>query len=336
MESAVIKIDKPGLYDLNMATYHDDCCDGPSVSATVLARTLAECPAKVWETSPLNPSRVEEKSKPDFDIGRAAHALVLGEPEFNAHFVVAPYDDFRTKEAREWKAAEKRTVIKADVFENILAMTNAQKRSPQVARAFVEGKPEQSLVWLDAETGIWLKSRPDWLPNDPKARPAVDYKTCRSIEPRKMGMDAFAYGYHIQAALIVDGARAVLGVEPLGVAHVCQEKTIPYLAELRMFDADQLEFGRREYRRALRIFAECWHHHKLGFPERNAWPGYTAKPEYFQTPYHILKQMESQPNAPASKTGTDDYAAAISGGDVPREFYDADAFDNLDNAPWNG
>lgn len=313
-----LRMNTPGVYQIDMETYHGDCCAGPSVSASVLSRMLNECPAKVWETSCLNPHRIPEKVKPDFDVGRAVHALVLGEPEFAKYFVIAPYDDFRTKEAREWKAQETRTVIRSVGttqsigFDQILAMAEAQRRSPQVGRAFVEGKPEQSLIWLDAETGIWLKARPDWLPNNPKMRPLVDYKTCRSIEPRKMGVDAFAYGYHIQAAMQIDGARAVLGIDPMGIAHVVQEKTIPYLAELRMFDADSIEFGRREYRRALRLFAECWKFHKEGYPERNAWPGYTAKPEYFQIPYYILKQMESEPygaNQTARTESTDNLDA---------------------------
>ena len=74
--------------------------------------------------------------------------------------------------------------------------------------AFVDGKPEQSLIHIDAETGIYIKSRPDWLPDNPAHRPLVDYKTCRSIEPRKLSQDAFAYGYHIQAAMQVDAVRA--------------------------------------------------------------------------------------------------------------------------------
>lgn len=299
------RITTPGRYRLSMEQYHGDSCVGPSVSASVLHRMLSECPAKVWETSPLNPHRVPEESKPDFDIGRACHALVLGEPEFNRYFIISPYDEFRTKEARAWRDEQTRTVVKAELFETILAMAEAQRRSPQVARAFIDGSPEESLIWLDAETGIWLKSRPDWLPQDPTKRPLVDYKTCRSIEPRKMGVDAFAYGYHIQAALQADGVRAVLGAEPAGVAHVCQEKAAPYLAELRMFDDEQIAYGRREYRRALRLFAECWERHLAGKPTRAAWPGFTTSPAYFETPYYIAMRIQETLDGPNTASRED-------------------------------
>ncbi len=307
-----MKITTPGLYpDLPIETYHSNCCDGPSVSASVLHKMLAACPAIMWESSYLNPNRVPEAATSSFDLGRAAHALTLGEPEFARYFIVLPEDvpsrpSKRQRNAKKpsqdtmdaidfWDAvnAAGKTLVKSEQFAEIVAMSQAQRRSPQVARAFIDGKPECSLVWLDAETGVWLKSRPDWLPHDPATRVLSQFKTCRSIEPRKLSMDAFSYGYHLAAALELDAVRAVLGVEPAGIAHVCQEKKNPYLAELRLFTPDQIEFGRREYRRALRMFADCWEKHLAGKPPRTAWPGFTDVPAYFETPYHIAKIMET-------------------------------------------
>lgn len=287
-----MKISANGIYDLSMETYHSDCCDGPSVSASVLHKMNAECPAKVWETSPLNPNRVEDKAKKAFDVGRAAHALTLGEPEFARYFVVSPYDDFRTKEAREWRDGETRTVLKSDDFEDVFAMAAARKRSPQCAQAFLKGMPERSLIHRDEETGVYLKVRPDWLPDDPAKDFIQEYKTARTIQPRRLGMAVFDYGYHSQAAMQFDVTAAVLNVTPLGVAHIVQEKEVPYLAELKMFDIDQLEFGRREYRRALQLFARCWEARLAGKPERVAWPGFSVEAQYFETPYYIRKKME--------------------------------------------
>lgn len=288
------KISAPGRYpDLSMDDYHSDCCDAPSLSSSSINTLLSECPAIFWETSPLNPNRVPEESTPSFDIGRAAHALVLGEPEFAKHFVISPYDDFRTKDARAWRDSETRTVLKNEAFEAVKAMADAQRRSPQVARAFIDGKPEQSLILKDAATGMWLKSRPDWMPNKIAHGFVIDYKSCRTILPRKLSSDVFGYGYHVQAALQFDLTAAVTGETPVGVAHVCQEKKPPYLAELRMFSPEHLEFGRREYRRGLELFARCWEAHLAGKPLREAWPGYTTDPQYFETPRWIAAEMEN-------------------------------------------
>lgn len=296
------RITAPGIYDLSMEEYHGDCCDGPSVSASVLHKMNSECPAKVWEVSPLNKSRVEDKSTKAFDFGRASHSLTLGEPEFAKHFVICPHDRLNANPGKQWNdnwkaeveaGREKRALVRKDDFDDIRAMADARRRSPQCARAFQNGKPERSLIHRDPETGIYLKVRPDWLPDDPAQDFLQEYKTARTIQPRRLGMAVFDYGYHSQAALQFDVTALVLDVKPLGVAHIVQEKEIPYLAELKMFDVDQLEYGRKEYRRALRLFARCWELHLAGKPERVAWPGYTVDAQYFETPYYIQKKMEN-------------------------------------------
>jgi hypothetical protein len=122
------------------------------------------------------------------------------------------------------------------------------------------------------------------MPNDLAKEFLVEYKTAQTIQPHALSLNAFRYGYHMQAAMFIDGLQAVLGIKAFGVAHVVQEKDPPYIAELRMFDDAQIEKGRRDYQRALSIFAECLNTGK--------WPGWTTDPQFFETPYTIQKQME--------------------------------------------
>lgn len=304
------KITAPGQYQIPIEAYHHDAalCDGPSISASGL-KQIANCPAKYWAFSPLNPNRFLPLETKALDFGRAAHCLVLGEPEFHGHFVISPYDAFHSKDARTWRDVQERTILKAEDFDRVRAMADAQRASPVVMQAFELGSPEQSLLWKDLETGIWLKSRPDWLPFDPTQRFLVDYKTAVTIEPRKLAVDAFKFGYHVQAALQMDAVQIVLGIKrPLGIAHVAQEKDPPYLCDLRMFQPEQLDYGRLIYRKALRTFADCL--------DSGKWPAYTTDPQYFETPYYILKEMElhydndGNIGAPARKhTGAEYFAA---------------------------
>lgn len=279
-------ITAPGSYVLSIDAYHHDpkLCDGPSVSASGL-KQIAECPAKYWAFSPLNPNRIERKESKALDIGRAAHALVLGEPEFAAHFIISPFDDFKPKAAREWRDAQTLTILKEEDLKTVRAMADAQRASPVVMQAFEKGAPEVSLIWKDRETGVWLKSRPDWLPHDPKMSFVVDYKSAITIEPRRLSNDAFKFGYHVQAGLQMDAVQIVLGIKnPCGIAHVCQEKDPPYLVDLRMFQPEALDYGRLIYRKALRTFADCLSSGK--------WPAYTSEPQYFSTPAWIAREME--------------------------------------------
>jgi hypothetical protein len=304
------------FYHVDIDRYHGHTFDPlPSVSSSSLKKMIGKrsCPAKFWEMSALNPNRVPVKETPALRFGRAVHALALGEPEFAKDFVVCPYDDLRSGDGykwnKEWKAkveagTETRKLIRAPEFAMIEQMTKALKRSPQVAGAFTAGTPEVSFFHTDAETGVVLKVRVDWWPEDPVAHPVQEFKSALSIDPTELSFDVFDLGYHMQSALQVDVIKAVTGLD-VSVAHIVQEKEPPYLAELRMFTPEQLEHGRRRYRRALHLFAECWNRHEAGAPERVAWPGYTAEPQYFETPFRIMKEMENENGDSSSDEAAD-------------------------------
>jgi hypothetical protein len=303
------KVDRPGVYDIPIDDYHAQPCVGPSISASGLRTILLDSPAHYWAESSLNPN-AEKADTYALRFGRAAHAFALGEPEFAKLFVISPYDEFRSNEAKDWRKAQTRAVLKAKELDEIAAMAASLRAQPSVAGAFQGGgKVEQSLIWQDEETGIWLKARPDWLPDDPAFYFAQEYKTAQSAEPGKASRQAFDLGYDMQAALALDGIRATMGVEPLGIAHVVQEKTAPYAASLLMFDKPQIEFGRKRYRAALGRFSECLINHLDGNPEAIAWPGYAQEPTYFQTPYWVAKAMqadqETNVNERTSRTAAD-------------------------------
>ena len=259
------KITTPGCFDIPIELYHSDCCVGPSVSGSGLVKIEQQSPAHFWHSSYFNPNR-EEVDTTALAFGRAAHAWVLGEPNFNQYFVVSPYDNFRTKEAREWREKQSRTVIKAEQLDAIKAMHESILKTPLIQNAFKDGKPEQSLIWKDKETGIWLKSRPDWLPNTLQFVP--NFKSCRSAHPDAFCKAAFGFGYHQGAALCLDGLREVLGWNSASYYFVAQEKEPPYVATLVVMKDTAIEWGRLQNRSALRKLADCLSSGK--------WPGYAT------------------------------------------------------------
>lgn len=274
-----------GIYEhVSSEVYHGQPTEGVSISSSGLRTILLDCPAKYWATSPLNPEREPEEPSAALNFGRAAHCLLLGEPTFAAEFVVSPYDDFRKKEAQQWRDEQDRTIVRAEQMPQIEAMAKAMRTSPSTARVFQNGRPEMSIFWKHEETGVMLKSRPDWLPDDPAQGYTQEYKTARSASPRLIAAAAFSYGYDMQAAMAHDGIEAVTGKRPLGIAHVVQEKEPPYIAQLYLFAPDQIEIGRQRYRKALRIFAECLERHRAGKPPQIAWPTYSDAPMFFETP----------------------------------------------------
>lgn len=185
LETAVKQnIDKHGIYDLTLDEYLAYPCAMPSISSSGLRTILNECPAKYWWNSPLNPEQ-EAIDKDAWWIGRAAH-LLLPEPELPREqiHVMGAGVDFRAKAAKaeRYEAIEAdKTVIKDDQYQTIKAMRDALAEHDFAGAAFENGKPEQSLIWRDQETGIWLRYRPDVLPT---ARLHIlDYKTAASSKP---------------------------------------------------------------------------------------------------------------------------------------------------------
>lgn len=274
------KISAPGVYDFPIDEYHGDCCVGPSVSGSGLVTLEQLSPAHYWQGSYHNPDR-EPFDTAALAFGRACHAWILGEPEFQKYFVVSPFDDYRTKEARNWRDEQTKTIVKKSQLDAIRAMGESILKTPLVKNAFKDGKPEQSLIWQDKETGIWLKTRPDWLPNSIPFVP--NYKTTRSARPESFARHAFELGYHQGAALCLDGLREVLGWANPSYYFVAQEKEPPYVASIVVMTEPDIEWGRLLNRRALRTLARCL--------DKGEWPGYATGAVEIQMPAWAEKQL---------------------------------------------
>ena len=103
------------------------------------------------------------KPLPQFDFGHVAHKFVLG---VGSDIEVVHADDWRTKAARDKRdeahAAGKTPILNAD-YVTAMAMKQAVSAHPLAAALFDGGVPERSGYWIDPETGMRLRFRPDWL-----------------------------------------------------------------------------------------------------------------------------------------------------------------------------
>ena len=257
-------ITEPGVYDLPVEAYHSDPVEGGSLSCSGARRLIPpSCPAKFrWHAD--NPG---EDHAPHFDLGSAAHKLVLGA---GADIVVIDADSWRTKAAREAQEAAydagQIPLLAADMA-TVEAMAEALAAHPIAGRMFVDGrgKPEQTLVWRDERTGIMRRALLDWLPNSGRAFP--DYKTAASAWPEDFRRPADRFGYASQASWYLDGVRALgLGGDDAAFVFVVQEKEPPYVVSVIELDSLSLRIGAQRNRAALSIYQYCC--------ETGEWPGY--------------------------------------------------------------
>lgn len=284
------KIDKPGIYEISLNDYHNDPCAEVSISSSGLRRIENGCPKLFWVDSPLNPNR-ERFTKPEFEFGRATHDWLLQKDQFwDFNYVLSKDCNLRTKVGkaeREAALVDGKTVIRHEEFQAVQAMHDEVKEHEFAGAAFENGQAEPTLIWKDQETGVWLRCRPDFLPAVGDWIP--DYKTAVSAKPSEFQRAVWNHGYHMQAALYLEGIEAVTGKPPRNFFFVAQEKKPPYIVSIIALDRIAIEWGQLQNRRAIRVFADCL--------ERDHWPGYSSRVEQIGLPTFAEYQLQTRHEA---------------------------------------
>ncbi len=285
------RIHEPGLYDMPEAQYHQDPCVEPSLSSGIARTLVHETPRHAWVKHPrLNPA-YEPEEKQIFDLGSAAHAMLLGERD---KLAVIDYPDYRkdaAKSARDAARAIGKIPVLTHQMAEIQAMAGAARFQLDVHEeafdAFKDGKPEQTLIWCEGEgeDRIWLRARLDWLPN---RRNGVyyDYKSTgmglgEEDWPKKQLFDG---GYDIQHALYRRGIRAVLGVQHPVFRFIVQENTVPHLVACYDLVPEDAANADWKVEWAINLWRWCL--------KRNRWPGYPRQTMHASAPPWHAKRFE--------------------------------------------
>jgi hypothetical protein len=245
----------PGAYRCSMAHYHtQDICPGPSISSSDIRKVVLESPHAFWKTSKLNPDRYPEKDVSDaLILGRAAHALILGDEVFDEHFIYVPDDAPRrptsvqvaaferdgkwsaaaAEGAAFWEAFDKRAKgrmeLTAAQVEKIKYMSENLAKCPEAVANLTSSLTEISMIWQDEVTGLWIKSRPDCIPDN-----GHDFGDLKTFAPKGKDLIISAQravtenGYAMQMALAIEGAEHVFGTTAKTAALIFIQSTEPY------------------------------------------------------------------------------------------------------------
>lgn len=290
-----------GAYpDVDAEDYHrnPNLLPGPSLSSSGAKRLLNTSPYHFWFDSPLNPNRPGEPNKRHFNVGKAAHDIILLTDRWEDHYHVTPEGFSRAKtkameaEIAEADAAieEGKTVLSHDDHRLVETLA-AQIRGNKLAMATIaHGVTEETLVWKDVETGVWLRARPDFRPHSivegRDNRVVSDLKFVASTHATPDGFSkAIAnFGYHQSAALYADGIKAIYGTRPTHWVHVVVEKEPPYSLSFYELPGEDIERGRLLNRRAINLFADCL--------EKDRWPGFADQPRQIGLPYWARNRID--------------------------------------------
>jgi hypothetical protein len=282
-------IHEAGAYTMPADAYHADPCPAPSLNQTTAKVLIEQSPAHAREQHPkLNPS-YEPKHEDHFDLGTAAHTTILGR---GAEIIVCNFDDWRSKDARLQRDAERasgRTPILAKQAERVLNMVDAARRQARIFEPD-KGAPETVLAW--PEHDIWFRTMIDWIEDgDP-----WDYKTTdQSIAPSNINRLMVNGGWDIQAAM---HERALETLWPTAAPRrkfrfVVQEVSPPYALVVLELPESVMTIGRKKLNYAIDAWTDCI--------RANTWPGYptyqTAQyPSYAENQW-LEREMREVPEA---------------------------------------
>ena len=246
---------KTGVYP---SITNDEYHGGPGISKSGLD-VLARSPLHYWSKY-LDPNRVPREPTPAMRLGTAIHTAVLEPGEFVKRHHVAPVVDRRTKDGKaaweyalQYAADNGAELISNDDALTCMSIAAVVRDHPTARKVFAQGQAELSLYWTDTETGLLCKCRPDWL-NMPLI---VDLKSTEDASPEAFQRSAWNWRYWVQAAWYMDGVEQATGQRPDAFVFAAFEKSAPYAPAFYFADAVMLDMGRKEYRKLLRILADC-------------------------------------------------------------------------------
>ena len=272
-------ITKPGWYSgISIDLYHSGgICDGPAVSSSNLRTCWLKSPAHMFAQWCENPEAEPRKETRAMTLGSAAHHMLLGEDGFKLKYIAQPptYRDKVTAADKPWhngagyckawnetQREQGRTVVTHDELKTIVRMSASLALEPLVDDGLLRGNVECSGFVKDEQTGLWLKIRPDVIPQT--TADYVDLKTASDVTTPALQYSIRSYGYHQQGALIWEVCEQ-LGLPFDMFVLMFIETAAPYCARAVPLTEDDLARGRLQNRAMLKKIAEC--------QQTKHWPG---------------------------------------------------------------
>lgn len=295
-------ITERGAYEgISEQDYHSNplLLPGPSLSASGAKVLLEKSPAHFFHQSALNPDRVSNDA-PHFSVGRASHAKVLLGGDWAKQFHVTPPGFNRAKtvamaehiSAADYALSKGKTVIRHEDMALVEKIADRIGANEAARHALMRGVPEMTLAWQDELTGVWLRARPDFLPqscidgDDIRIVTDLKFMSGAHCSPRKFSKALSDFGYALSAAHYGEGIKQIYGKYPTHFLFVVIEKDEPHTVSLYQLDPEDIERGRLQMRRAINLFAEC--------VKRNDWPGYTPAPVQIGLPTYERMRLDEQ------------------------------------------
>lgn len=181
--------------------------------------------------------------------------------DFDTDFAIAPFADFRTKAAKEWKAemaTSGKTIVKQSEVDSAQRAADALWLDDR-ARELLAPSIFQASILADMGGGLRAKCRLDAAPVD-ASMPLVDLKTTASANmtsPAKMAANFANFGYHAQAAMYQRLWNEATGERRNEFVFIVQSTDAPYEVAIVTLSEHDLIAGRAWMADALERYRAC-------------------------------------------------------------------------------
>lgn len=163
---------------------------------------------------------------------------------------VVPFDG-KTVGSKAWETAKKENdgyyVLPKMEFDNVIRMAGKVYDKASELYFFDEGYPELSFFWIDPETGIKCKCRPDWL----RLPYMYDYKSSKNHQEELFKKDIANLLYHFSCAMYCEGVFQVTGVNTEHFYYLTVANTEPNEVECYELNDDSRLEGKMLFRKIL-------------------------------------------------------------------------------------
>lgn len=245
----MIKIEKlPAKVVCTPEEYHQHYAVGSSGLRTIIDFSPAHYLYERENPSPSTPAQV---------FGTAVHQAILEPNKFQESIAIEPEFSGKGSVAlrAQWHLENHgRTIMKTEQADQVRGILKALRNHSRAWKYVATGRAEESLFWEDPDTHVVCKARPDFMHD---GHVLVDVKTTTNASYWPFQKTIAEYGYHIQAALYLDGATQVFGREFDEFVIVAVEKDAPHGINCFLITEEMLTEGRALYKDALRTLAGC-------------------------------------------------------------------------------
>lgn len=247
---------------LSNAAYHAR----PELSKSRLADFMV-VPANYYGLY-LDPNRPPSSAETSGQrAGTLLHTLALEPETFDERYAIGPSVNRNTKEWKSFEASLPQgvTALKSDEYNEGRMQAESLRRHSEIGELLSSGFAEASIFWVDAETGVRCRCRPDWLHETPEGWIVLDLKTGQP-DPWDFARQCARLTYGLQQVMYSDGVEKATGKPVIAFIFGVVSTAPPFLSSCVMLDDESIASCRKQYRRLLDKYAEC--------RSKNKWPGY--------------------------------------------------------------